>query len=113
MLAGAMNTAERLGGLFRLKTRSIGNHHLGQPDDGVQRRAQFVAHIGQETRLGAIGRVGLFHGSFELGLALLELGDVGVGRDRAAIVGFALVDLDPAPVGAVLHMRALGVATPG
>ena len=33
-------------------------HHLGEADDGVQRRAQFMAHIGQEFRLGAAGGFG-------------------------------------------------------
>ena len=46
-------------------------------------------------------------------LRLLHVGDVGVGRDRATVIGLALVDLDPAPVGAALHMRALGIAMPG
>ncbi len=30
-------------------------HGLGKADNGVQRRAQFVAHVGQEFRLDAIG----------------------------------------------------------
>src|SRR4030095_4474473 len=37
-------------------------------------------------------------------------GDVGIGRDRAAVVGLALVDLHPAPVGAPLHMAPPGGA---
>ena len=36
-------------------------HHFGKAHDGVQRRAQLVAHIGQEGRLGAIGIFGLVH----------------------------------------------------
>ena len=37
-------------------------HDLGEADDGVERRAQFVAHIGQEFRLGLVGFLGA--GSF-------------------------------------------------
>src|SRR3546814_2004581 len=31
---------------------------LGEPDDGVQRRAQLVAHVGKEVGLGATGQLG-------------------------------------------------------
>ena len=31
-------------------------HDIGEADDGVQRGAQFVAHIGEETRLRPAGR---------------------------------------------------------
>ena len=37
--------------LFCSKARRVFDHHLGQPDDGVERRAQFVAHAGDELRL--------------------------------------------------------------
>ena len=33
-------------------------HHLGEADDGVERRAQLVADIGEELGFGAIGRFG-------------------------------------------------------
>ena len=33
-------------------------HDVGEADDGVQRRPQFVAHIGQEGRFGEICRFG-------------------------------------------------------
>src|SRR5215216_5849728 len=42
-------------------------------------------------------------------LRLLEVGDVGVCRDRASIIGFAFVDLDPATVSAVLLMSTHGI----
>ena len=32
--------------------------HLGEADDGVERRAQLVAHGGEEARLGGIGLLG-------------------------------------------------------
>src|SRR5262249_21775559 len=37
--------------LFRAEARGVFDHHLGQADDGVERRAQLVAHAGYELRL--------------------------------------------------------------
>ena len=51
MLTGAVNALQWLQRLFRAEARRIGDHHLGQPDDGVERRAQLVAHAGDELRL--------------------------------------------------------------
>ena len=51
VLAGAVHALERLGGFFRAEARRVGDHHLGQADDGVERRAQLVAHAGDELRL--------------------------------------------------------------
>ena len=76
MLAGAMDAAERLGGLFRPKTRRIADHHVGQPDDGIQRRAQLMAHIGEETRLGAAHCFGLIACSGERFLVVFAFGHV-------------------------------------
>src|SRR5262249_58241493 len=36
---------------FRTEARRIADHHLGQPDDGIERGAQLVAHTGDELRL--------------------------------------------------------------
>ncbi len=36
---------------FRAEARRVADHHLGQPDDRVERRAQLVAHAGDELRL--------------------------------------------------------------
>ena len=33
---------------LRAEARCIGDHHFGQPDDRVERRAQLVAHAGDE-----------------------------------------------------------------
>src|SRR5262249_425432 len=38
-------------GLLRAEARRGAEHHLGQPDDGVERRAQLVAHARKELRL--------------------------------------------------------------
>ena len=36
MTAGAMHPAQRLRRLFRAEASRIGDHHLGEPDDGVK-----------------------------------------------------------------------------
>src|SRR5262249_23796368 len=46
-----VDPAQRLQRLFRGEARRIADHHLGQPDDGVERGAQLVAHAGDELRL--------------------------------------------------------------
>src|SRR5262249_2249218 len=49
--AGAVHALQRLLRLFRAEARRIFDHHLGEPDDGIERRAQLVAHAGYELRL--------------------------------------------------------------
>ena len=51
MSAGAIHTAQRFLSLFRAEARRIGDHHLREPNDGVEWRAQFMAHAGEELRL--------------------------------------------------------------
>ena len=46
-----MHAAQRLERLLGAEARRIGDHHLGEADDGVERRAQLVAHVGEELRL--------------------------------------------------------------
>ncbi len=59
---------------------------LGEANDGVQRRAQLVAHVGQEGALGLIGGVGGLLGGAQLALGALALLDlalqtlIGVGE---------------------------------
>jgi hypothetical protein len=50
-------------------------HHLGEAQNRVQRRAQFVAHLRQETRLGDIGGLGMAPCFVRLGLGLFEFAD--------------------------------------
>jgi hypothetical protein len=50
MRAGGFHALERLLHLLGAEARGIGRHHFGQPDDGVERRAQLVAHAGEELR---------------------------------------------------------------
>ena len=48
---GGIHTAQRLKRLFYTEARRVGDHHLGQADDGIKRRAQLVVHAGEELRL--------------------------------------------------------------
>jgi hypothetical protein len=123
-------------------------HDLGEADDGVERRPQFVAHVGEELGFGAVGAFGrrlllkiafghlrqflrlrlqLLARGLEVGdmhhelvlrlrqpfLLLLQLGDVGADRDRAAILGAPPVDLEPASVREprLIRGRADGAAS--
>src|SRR5215813_12682318 len=47
----AMHALKRLLRLFCAEARRVGNQHVGEPDDGVERRAQLVAHARDELRL--------------------------------------------------------------
>jgi hypothetical protein len=45
---GGIHPAQRFQRLFRAEARRVADHHLGEPDDGVERRAQLVAHAGKK-----------------------------------------------------------------
>ena len=52
------------------------HQHIGEADDGIERRAQFMTHRGEEAALGLIGARGL---GMRIDLRLLQslvLGDV-------------------------------------
>src|SRR5262249_48864016 len=51
MSPSAVHALQRLLRLFRAKPSGVRDHHFGQPDDGIERRAQLVAHAGDELRL--------------------------------------------------------------
>src|SRR5215471_8827864 len=51
MSTSAVHALQRLLRLFGAEARRVAEHHLGQPDDGVERRAQLVAHAGDKLRL--------------------------------------------------------------
>ncbi|GAA3855134.1 hypothetical protein GCM10022626_28620 [[Pseudomonas] carboxydohydrogena] len=99
-------------------------HHFGKADDGVERRAQFVAHVGEEFRLGLVGFLGaaLLFGIFlrevgqlpgllfECHLRSLEIDDIG-GQPQVVVYQPLLVALDLGDVGADRHEAAvLGAA---
>ena len=45
---------------------------MGKTDDGVHWRTNFVAHVGQEGALGAVGRLGLVLGQCQLVRSLID-----------------------------------------
>ena len=62
------------------------HHHFREADDGVERRAQLVAHIGKEAALGPIGLFGKIAGFDQLALIGLALGDVARHRHDVGTV---------------------------
>jgi hypothetical protein len=56
-LAGVVHQADAPA-ILVLQSRTLGQQ-AREPDDAVERRAQFVAHIGQEVGLGAHGDLGV------------------------------------------------------
>src|SRR5215472_17108946 len=46
MSPSAVHTLQRLLRLFRAQPRGVRDHHFGQPDHGIERRAQLVAPAG-------------------------------------------------------------------
>ena len=58
--------------LFRTQgPEGLASHKLREADDGVERRAQLMAHIGEEFRLGAVGGLGARF------LLMIAFGEVG------------------------------------
>src|SRR6516162_5286452 len=51
MSPSAVHALQWLLRLFRPEPLGVRDHHFGQPDDGIERRAQLVAHAGDELRL--------------------------------------------------------------
>ena len=66
-----------LGEIVVLLGRELGlERQVSQPDHRVHRRADLVAHVGEEVRLGARRRLGHLLGAAHLVLGPLALGDV-------------------------------------
>ena len=68
--------------VFRVAERAEqpGLHDLGESDDGVERRAQLVAHVGEECRLRLVGLLGAV---LLLGVALGQIGELlGLALER-------------------------------
>src|SRR6185503_8453197 len=65
---------------------------LRKADDGVERSAQFVAHIGQKARLGGVGGFGVLLGGAQIFFAFLDGSEIGEKENGAAFrVGFAVM----------------------
>src|SRR5207249_5118641 len=62
---------------LHVSVRLVGEH-LGEADDGVERRAKLVAHRGEELALGPAGLLGRDLGLEELPRLLGQLTDVAL-----------------------------------
>ena len=72
-----------------LLARQLGvEHQIGHAEDGVHRRADFVAHVGEEGALGVAGGFGGLHRLPQGDFHLLALGDVDADAEdgRLAVV---------------------------
>jgi hypothetical protein len=79
--SGRIHATQRLGSLLRPEARRIGDHHLGQTNNGVERRAQLVAHAGEELRLVLARRFDVLIQASQLVAHPIDL-----GRQRAQLV---------------------------
>ena len=76
--------------------------------DGIERRAQLVAHAGQEAALGLAGGLRLQTGAAQLFLHLLEPGDIDMGTGGANRPAL-LVTLDHLAAAEQPGVVALGI----
>ena len=86
LLAGLAHDRQPLALLVR---QFAALHHLGHGQHAVQRRADLVAHVGQELRFGDVGRVGRvarLHQVFERLAEFLVVG-VDLGQQVVEAVG--------------------------
>ena len=94
MLAGTVDQRGIFVAALAVEQKLVFLHqHIGEADDGIERRAQFVAHGGEEAAFGVIGAL-RFGMRVELRLLqALAFGDVAQHRDDfAAIVAVIGVD---------------------
>src|SRR4029453_7694318 len=95
MTAGVVNLVEVFGEIRDPLLLSLLAQHFAVTDDGIERRAQLVTHVGEEYRLGAIRGIGLLHRLLEFGLTLFESRNVGVHADGTAVRRTTLADTGP------------------
>ena len=112
MPPGAVDAAERIEQVRLACVLGFFAHHVADAQDGIERRAQLVAHGGEEAALGLVGLLRLVARDGQavdqprqLGLALLQGGDVGVDADDAAFVRRTLADRQPASIGKLQLQR--------
>ncbi|MNS39493.1 hypothetical protein D3C72_717770 [compost metagenome] len=74
----AQHDAQVVLGLLRQLDALVEHHQLGVADDRVERRAQLVAHVGEELALHAVGGLGLVREGQQLLVLLLELLALGL-----------------------------------
>ena len=89
MFGGLADIGGVLFDFFRARY-GLGGEHVGKADDGVQGRAQFVAHVGDELGLGLGGQFSIDLGGVECG-GLLLTGDsmakmLGIFTDQRTVL---------------------------
>ena len=89
MLPGIVDVARIFAvGLVAHRPEHLVGHHLGEAEDGVERRPQLMAHRGEEARLGEVGFLGAAARLVRHRLGRLQLGDQRVllacGRTAAS-----------------------------
>ena len=72
----------------------------------VHGRADFMAHVGQELALGAVGRFGFFFGPLQIRLDLFAIGNIDVYADDLADI--CLFIEDHSLGGSQVPYRAIG-----
>ena len=90
-------------------TRRLELHQLAEAENGVQRRAQLVAHARQELALRAAGRFGRFARGPQRGFRLATLGDVANDARRpdecaVMVARRTSMDFDPARRAGLRHI---------
>ena len=92
-VAHRLRVVALLGGQRRVEQQ------LGHADHAVHRRADLVAHVGQELALGPARRLGRVARLPQLLLRALVRGDVAVRRHEAAPAHGVVLDLDDPAIG--------------
>jgi hypothetical protein len=80
---------EEVGSVFLVAVVAAPQQQIGEAQDGIERRTNFVAHIGQEFALSAIGRVGGTACVFDLRAAPLfqmELVGYSIAMSRSLLL---------------------------
>lgn len=88
-------------------------HHFREPDNGIERRAQLVAHGGEEFRFHPIGGLCFVAGLDEFRLTLLQQGNVRFDDNGATIGGVAFTGHHPFTVTGLFGYRGRGFAVAG
>src|SRR5262245_4198424 len=105
MPAGARNPPQRLQKLALVALLGVLLEHLDDPENGVERRPQLMAHAGEKAALGLGCGHCLVAGDFELRLVLLERSDITIDRHRAAAGDPPFINLNPMVMTSMLDHR--------
>ena len=101
-------------GVIELLAVELGvEQEIDHAEHAVHRRADLVAHGGEELGLRLAGELGLLLRGAELDLALLVVRDVDAGLDPPGVLEDGLARLDPAPVLEPEVVRRLGLEAAG